>query len=600
MKETLAETYQQRVAHYETLERQYRRRIGQLAFVRVAEFLLAVVLAFYLAEEGYLTATFLVVIGFGVLFLYLVKVHANLKDQAEYFRQMKQINQQELNSLEGDFKAFSTGEEFIEAEHAYLSDLDIFGQNSIFQLLSRNATAAGRQMLADWLKSPCQSPEEIRERQSLVKSFAPMLDFRQDLQAQNFAISESSEEAQAVSEWLLKGKHFTQHRFYPVMLKLFPLMTFVVLGLGLSGVISFRLVFLPMLLLLLIVSLHLAPLLQHARQISLRGRFLRKYTRIFQVIEQAKFEEPLLQKWQQGLANNKGRKASQVFARISNTIDRMEQGGSFVGLIFNALFMWSLQYLHRLERQQIELQGELELWFEQVAKIDALCSLANFHYNHPQYAFPTISPEAFQLEAKNLAHPLIPSAERVANPAQIVGQGKVLIITGANMAGKSTYLRSVGVNLVLAMSGSPVCAESFHFCPVQLYSSMRTSDSLQANESFFYAELKKLKRIIEALNQQTAVFAILDEILKGTNSADQHTGSKALIEQLLRLKGVGIIATHDISLGELARQYPEQVYNRCFEIEIVQDEMQFDYRLREGINQNLNATFLMRKMGITL
>ena len=217
--------------------------------------------------------------------------------------------------------------------------------------------------------------------------------------------------------------------------------------------------------------------------------------------------------------------------------------------------------------QQETYKDELEHWLDAIRETDALASLANFHYNYPQYSFPHVKNEGFILKGDDLGHPLIQEENRVNNFVTMEGFGQLRLITGANMAGKSTYLRTVGVNLLLAMLGAPVCAQDFHFTPIEMYTSMRTKDSLEANESFFYAELKRLKMLIDKLSKDEKIFIILDEILKGTNSADQHTGSKALIEQLIKLGGVGLIATHDLSLGKLAKDYPNYIQNQCFEID---------------------------------
>jgi DNA mismatch repair ATPase MutS len=234
-----------------------------------------------------------------------------------------------------------------------------------------------------------------------------------------------------------------------------------------------------------------------------------------------------------------------------------------------------------------------------LAEADALCSLANFHFNHPESVFPSIAEDGILLRARGMGHPLIPTRTRVDNPADITGWRHFTIITGANMAGKSTYLRTVGVNLVLAMAGSAVIAVEMTFCPAQLITSIRTRDSLQKNESYFYAELKRLKQIIDRLSQGQKLIILLDEILKGTNSRDKQSGSRALLEKLLHHDASGIIATHDLALGEMEKDHPGNIINKSFEVVIENDLLVFDYKLKEGIARQMNATFLMKKMGIT-
>lgn len=237
-------------------------------------------------------------------------------------------------------------------------------------------------------------------------------------------------------------------------------------------------------------------------------------------------------------------------------------------------------------------------WFESLAQFDSLVSMANFAYNNPEYTYPEAC-DNFVLEGKNLGHPMLNRSVCVRNDIDISHNPYFLVITGANMAGKSTYLRTVGINLVLACAGMPVCADSFRFYPYRLVTNLRTSDSLADNESYFFAELKRLKMIIDRLQSGEHLFIILDEILKGTNSEDKQKGSIALMKQLVSLNGNGIIATHDLILGNLEEEFPEAIKNYRFEADIEGEHLSFTYKMREGVAQNMNASFLMKKMGIT-
>jgi DNA mismatch repair ATPase MutS len=230
--------------------------------------------------------------------------------------------------------------------------------------------------------------------------------------------------------------------------------------------------------------------------------------------------------------------------------------------------------------------------------VETLNSLANLAYNRPDLTWPVIREGRFSLEMRNCGHPLIHPGKRVDNSLTFNEEGQIYLVTGANMAGKSTLLRMVGVNMVLAMAGGPVCAEYLSLVPVFIHTSVRTNDSLGDNESYFYAELKKLAGIINRLELGDPLFIIIDEMLKGTNSRDKHAGSAALIRRLISMKTSGLVATHDVELGQLEAEYPDQLVTRCFEVIIDNGQLGFDYRLRPGVSKNLNATFLMQKMGI--
>ena len=251
----------------------------------------------------------------------------------------------------------------------------------------------------------------------------------------------------------------------------------------------------------------------------------------------------------------------------------------------------------RLERWKSKYGKNIKQWIQVIAEFDSYCSMANYSFNNSDFVYPIISDQTV-LDTEELGHPLIPRLKRIHNNFKIEKMGEVDIITGANMAGKSTFLRTIGVNIILAMNGLPVCAKKFHFRLMDVYSGMRTADSLQENESYFYAELKRLRYVIERLKEGTPTFLLLDEILKGTNSIDKAEGSRKFVEHLIKLKATGIVATHDLTLCNLEKDYPNNIENKCFEVEINADKIKFDYKLRAGVTQNMNASLLMKQMGI--
>ncbi len=266
----------------------------------------------------------------------------------------------------------------------------------------------------------------------------------------------------------------------------------------------------------------------------------------------------------------------------------------------NLLLQWNLQQALNLEEWKAKNPSSIQNWLEALGEMDALCSLAILRFNHPQWAIPQFTETHFQLSAKNMGHPLIPHDKRVTNEMVIEGNDQIMLITGSNMAGKSTYLRSAGVNIVLAMAGAPVCATTFSLSPVHLLSSMRITDNLEENTSTFYAELKKLKFILENVNNREPVFILLDEILRGTNSFDRHTGSVALIKQFIKKTTPAVIATHDVALAGLEKEFPGNIKNYHFDVQVSGEELHFDYLLKPGICSSLNASLLMKKIGIEI
>jgi DNA mismatch repair ATPase MutS len=320
---------------------------------------------------------------------------------------------------------------------------------------------------------------------------------------------------------------------------------------------------------------------------------------LIRTFEERAVQAPLLKAVKQLLVN--GKAASKEVGRLVKLLDALDQRGNvLLTFLLNGLFFWELRQAIKIEHWKEKTAPHLPQWLEAVKKIDALCSLSTFAYNHPEYAYPTIDSAPFPLTIKAAGHPLMDAKKCVRNDFGMSQSPYFIIVTGANMAGKSTYLRTIGVNYLLACIGCPVCGKEMSLHPNQLITSLRTSDSLSENESYFFAELKRLQLIIRKLHNGEKLFIILDEILKGTNSVDKQKGSLALIEQLIRLQTNGVIATHDLLLGTLKETFPANIRNYCFEADIVDNELHFSYRLREGIAQNMNACFLMNKMGITV
>ena len=327
---------------------------------------------------------------------------------------------------------------------------------------------------------------------------------------------------------------------------------------------------------------------------------LNRYAKLITLAKGETWQAPALRELTDKLDID-GHSPAEALMQLSKELDRLDlRNNQLLYVILEGSMFFQLRQIVRIERWKARYGKYLMGWLEAVGELDALCSLGTFAYNHPAYTYPTIAGQPFCFLARNMGHPLMPEAQCVKNDAAIPSRPYFLIITGANMAGKSTYLRTIGVNYLLACMGCPVCCESLTLYPAQLITSLRTTDSLSDNESYFFAELKRLKRIIDLLNEGKELFIILDEILKGTNSADKQKGSLDLIRQFMRLKADGIIATHDLLLGTLAEQFPDEIRNYCFEADITDNELTFSYRLREGVAQNMNACFLMKKMGITV
>ena len=331
------------------------------------------------------------------------------------------------------------------------------------------------------------------------------------------------------------------------------------------------------------------------QQTSHAEKALRHYASLIAHIEKGQFEADKLVRLQKAFEPA----ASHAIARLSYIISQLNARYNAFVLLFNLFGLWDLQWVLSLEKWKLQQKGQLNKWFNALAEFETLSSFATIAFNNPDWTKPSIVEEKV-IQATALGHPLISNAKRVANDMKLPTAGHIKLLTGSNMAGKSTLLRTVGLNIVLAMAGAPVCAQKLSLPLLQVYTSMRTQDALHESTSSFYAELKRLKVIIEAVEKGENIFFLLDEILKGTNSRDRHTGSKALIRQLIEQGGGGIIATHDLELGSLESQYNGPIENWCMEVEIQDGKLHFDYLLKKGVSKSFNATLLMQQMGIAI
>ncbi|MBN1924213.1 MAG: hypothetical protein JW798_00125, partial [Prolixibacteraceae bacterium] len=332
-------------------------------------------------------------------------------------------------------------------------------------------------------------------------------------------------------------------------------------------------------------------------QFGKRVKILKKYASLFQMIETVEWKsaegKAIIDELNgYGLPSENIGKLSRIVAAFDH------RNNFFVGLFGNMMFLWDIVYSCRLIKWHNENKTAYATWNRVYALFDSLISLANFSFNNQGYCYPKFQNGEFMLSAKGLGHPLIDPGKRVVNDFELSGSRKLVIVTGANMAGKSTFLRTIGVNMVLGQCGAPVCASEMVFCPVKVFTNMRTNDSLFDDESYFFAELKRIKFIFDNLEKGVSMLIILDEMLKGTNSIDKLSGSQKLLKKLVEKGAPAIVATHDLKLTSMADEFPRNIQNKCFEITIENDEMQFNYLLQDGVTQTMNATFMMKKMGI--
>ncbi len=538
---------------------------------------------------------------FLLLILFTRLVFADLKNKTtiEHHEFLVIINEDEIKAMDHNYPHFENGNEFIPKEHYYANDLDIFGHASLYQYINRTTSETGSNTLAEWLSGPADI-ETISIRQSAVKELSSKTAWRQDLQALGAAKKIKTETQTRLHAWFEEDDRFINYRPWSIVRYLVPVIVLTIVVLNITDVVNNYVrnyCLLGSALLAFYISKKVTPLHQ---QVSKMSDELEVLSESINHIEKASFNSTYLQDLQKQFRQQK-EKASLQLNLLKKILERLDLRFNFVVFIpLDILLQWDLQQAIALEKWKMHNHYHVLSWFKALGEFEAVNSLSSLSFNHPQWCFPAFKENHFFIEGKEIGHPLIPVEKRINNFLHIEHSGELMLVTGSNMAGKSTYLRSIGINTVLAMAGAPVCAKYFCLSPVQVISSMRIADNLAESTSTFYAELKKLKTIIDKVNNNEKVFILLDEILRGTNSLDRHTGSAALIKQLIKHKAACIIATHDIELAKMKDQFPGNIFNYHFDVQVSNDELYFDYKLKEGICTSLNASILMKKIGIEL
>jgi hypothetical protein len=577
---------------------QVKKQIFRISMLRLTLFIAGVAgIYFFFSQTPLLIVC--ICLTFLPLFI-LVKIHNRFFIRKEWLETQARIIQEELQALSGDYSSFEDGKEYVNPEHPYSFDLDIFGRRSLFQSINRTCTFFGEDRLAKWLQNHLHKKTSIEKRQEMVREISEHTLFREQFRVAGLVHHGQSSDGEKIQAWSQSPAQYLHAGWVKAFIWGVPVINSLLLITSLIGWTSFSCLGLSFGI-FLVLSFGIIKRATYIQETY--GKQLKSLNGYARLIALAKAEDwksagmlELMERF-----NLNGQSPVQALQQLSKELDRLDlRNNQFLYVLLEGSIFFQLQEIVRIERWKVRYGQYISEWLETVGELDALCSLGTFAYNHPQYTYPELTEKPFCFLATQMGHPLMPVSQCVKNDATIPSRPFFLIITGANMAGKSTYLRTIGVNYLLACVGAPVCCEKLKLHPNQLITSLRTSDSLSDNESYFFAELKRLKRIIDLLNQGQQLFIILDEILKGTNSMDKQKGSFDLIRQFMQLKANGIIATHDLLLGSLIKQFPEEIRNYCFEADIKDNELTFSYKLREGVAQNMNACFLMKKMGIIL
>ena len=599
MEQDIINDYRQRATQAQAEADKYAKLANTYSLYRLVIFGLLILAVYFSIVDNNMLILITAFVLLMLCFAWLVSRQSRFDSLKEYFRDLKKVNENELESINNRSNIYDNGERFANEKHFYTADLDIFGNASLYQLINRSATLPGSIRLSEWLQSPAQK-EVILSRQQAIAEISGKNDWRLDLQARLlFGTKQNTDQFQQLFAYLklplnLNGEHWLSKyvKIAPylfvasiVLGHFFPVLNPVAIVIGLTniGIVFSR-----------------ATYIKKADLIAGKiGDILGRYAIVFEKIEN--------ESWQSAhtislVADIKNKNTSAKIKELSVLINKLNYHlNILVGFLLNLFFLWDIRQVIAIENWKRDNQQNLETAFEVIAEFEALISLASLRINYPDWCVPSIAAgEGYTLTANQIAHPLINAGIRVDNDYELNDTFKIDIITGSNMAGKSTFLRTIGINTVLALCGAPVCARSMQVSVITIISYMRIKDSLNESTSTFKAELDRLQMLLKAAEGDVKVFFLIDEMLRGTNSVDKYRGSKAVIEQLIAKQGVGMVATHDLQIAQLEKKYPDYIRNFYFDIQVKDGEMLFDYKIKHGECKTFNATLLLKQIGINV
>ena len=604
--------YQENIAKYNIEALRLKKVLNRLSFLRIFIFVISIVILLSLLSIKSVTPIIIVFPILIICFALVIKHHNKTAYLRKHTAFLKRINESEILREACNLEEFDAGDKFINPNHPYTSDLDIFGQHSIFQLVNRTTTESGMIRLSEWLSEPAPH-NEIHDRQKAIKELSQKLDWRQDFQASGMHFQNKKSDYYKLLNWaeatVVLLRHQILYKAVAIVLPLLLLLGFYFFYTKLNVPNGF--IYLSPIILVLLINYmilrKIKPLAEDIVETSTENlNTLRAYQSLINKIESESFKSKKLYDLQSILIKGKY-SANKEISRLCSILEFSHQkpikkipiGGNYLYPLLNSILLLDIYLIIGTEKWKSKNKAFLKSWAEIVSEFEVLNSFAGFCYSNPSFAFPEIKEKPNYVHFESLGHPLINSNKRVCNNFHSEGQGDVVMITGSNMGGKSTFLRTVGVNIVLALAGAPCCAKGAQVSNLKLYSSMRTEDNLKKGVSSFYAELNRIEKMLKLIESSHNVFFLLDEMFKGTNSEDRHKGGFSLINQIIKLNTSGIIATHDIELAKLSEN-KMLVTNYSFNSEIINDSMVFSYEIHPGICNDFNASELMKRSGIDI
>ena len=592
--------YVNRKSHYDTLLKKQKQTIGFISLLRLVVFISGLGFTIFFYMRATYSLSILVLVTTIITFITLAIKHNNIKHNKVRCSVLSKINENCLKRVNNNWKDFSdNGDDFSDENHSYSKDLDIFGDNSLFQWINTCITYLGRQKLKDSLSAPIYNTDEIHKRQESIKELAGNIGWTQRFAAESILSENKNHNPEELFEWVKDKNEFFLKPLVITIIRILPIITLSLMVLSFAfSKVSYRIFLLAIVLQIILLLVGYKEVSRNLDTVYKYKDSIFIYNKLLMHIEKKTFSSDYLIKLKEKLVNKDGMKASFQIKKLANLVTVVSDRRNMYYLPINILLLWDYQCLINLQRFKKESGSSLATWLDVIGEIESLNSLSTIAYEHPDWAMPKFKDGSPIFDAKNLGHPLLGS-NRVYNDIRIERSQNVLLITGSNMSGKSTLLRTTGINLVLAYAGAPVCSESFNCSIMDIYTCMRTSDNLEKNISSFYAELLRIKKLVNATKNKTPIFFLLDEIFKGTNSIDRHTGAKILVAKLSTENALGFVSTHDLELGDIENTN-KRVKNYHLKEYYKDDKLYFDYKLRPGVSTTRNALYLMKMAGLDI
>ncbi|MGV6946176.1 MutS-related protein [Sphingobacterium kyonggiense] len=579
------------------------KTINRNSLLRLAIILIGGIVIFQLFKINNVFVVLGTIMLIMLLFVYLVFRQSRVERQLQEAKIYLKVNENEIAIKEGNANMYADGAEFDDGKHPYVSDLDIFGSNSLFALVNRCSSKDAVLQLKNWFASPA-SKKDILERQEAIQE---LKEDPEHLQAFQTKMLFNLGSKINLSSYIASYFHDQSFKFGNAALKAYvTIVPFIFLAGILFSIfvhnIGSYLIFLAIAHLLWTIAMA-GRISQFSNKIDKVGASLLGFADGIKLIEDKTFQATLSKNIQQQIKVEKqDKKLSSIIAELGKLIDKLDaRNNMLVGAILNMLFLWDFKQVMAIAKWKDQYEDSILNGFEAVSVYECLISLSVLSYNNPEWATPVILDNyaTDKIVTEAIEHPLIKKGRSVANDYNATDH-QIALITGSNMAGKSTFLRTIGINAVLAYTGAVVCAKSLRLPIYSLVSYMRIKDSLNESTSTFKAELDRMKFILDQVSNQKDTFFLIDEMLRGTNSVDKYLGSKAIIKKLIGLDGRGMLATHDLQLADLAQQYPQVIRNYHFDIQVRASEMLFDYKLKDGACTIFNASMLLKGIGVVV